>query len=137
MIVFRIPQANVAAKNPAISMSCFLENKCGIQTGSSLIKSGLLNWITFLSRNFFRSDVFFSFKLLYEIITFYNFTQSRYPSLQSNHLHLQFLRSILSRNLPVRSSIFLHGEYLHESWKLDGRSGFPRRQGFRPGKKVW
>src|ERR1044071_1790972 len=53
MIVVRLPQANIEAKNPAISISCFVENRCGMQMGSSFIKNGCVYSSTFLSKNFF------------------------------------------------------------------------------------
>jgi hypothetical protein len=39
-IVVRFPHEKIAAKNPAISISCFFENRCGIEMGSSKIKEG-------------------------------------------------------------------------------------------------
>ena len=55
MIVFLCPQAKIAAKNAAISISCFLEKRCGMQIGSLLIKSGRLYCATFISRKSFSS----------------------------------------------------------------------------------
>jgi len=54
----------MAAKKPDISLSCFLENECGITIGSASIKDGLLYSFHFLLRNsstlisFFRSAIF-------------------------------------------------------------------------------
>ena len=41
----------MAAKKAAISMSCFLVNKCGMLIGSFVIKPGLLYSSTLLSKN--------------------------------------------------------------------------------------
>ena len=40
MIVVRLPHAKMDAKKPAISMSCFFVKRCGMQTGSAVIKDG-------------------------------------------------------------------------------------------------
>src|ERR1700759_1956555 len=55
MMVVRLPQEKMAAKKPAISMSCFLLNRCGMLMGSLAIKDGRLYSSTFLSRNLRRS----------------------------------------------------------------------------------
>src|SRR5690606_26084533 len=41
----------MAAKNPAISISCFFVNRCGIQIGSSFMKPACSYWAAFLSKN--------------------------------------------------------------------------------------
>ena len=46
-MVFRCPQARIAAKKPAISMSCFLSKRCGMEIGSNSIKLGWLYSATF------------------------------------------------------------------------------------------
>src|SRR5687767_8646584 len=56
--VVRIHQANTAAKKAAISISCCLVNRCGIETGSSLTKAGWLNSITLRSKNSFSDGSF-------------------------------------------------------------------------------
>jgi hypothetical protein len=40
MMVVLMPHANIAAKNPAISMSCFFWKRCGMETGSEAINDG-------------------------------------------------------------------------------------------------
>lgn len=57
MMVVRFPHEKIAEKNPAISISCFLLNKCGILMGSFEIKEGRLYSLTFLSRNSFSLSV--------------------------------------------------------------------------------
>jgi hypothetical protein len=51
MMVVLLPQEKMAAKNPAISMSCFLVNEWGMQIGSDAINKGWLYSFTFLLRN--------------------------------------------------------------------------------------
>src|SRR6478609_5614750 len=53
MIVARFPHAKMDAKNPLISISCFLLNRCGMHTGSLGINSGELYLSTSLSKYFF------------------------------------------------------------------------------------
>lgn len=55
MIVLRLPQEKIAAKNPAISISCFFLKRCGMEIGSSLMKDGRLYSAAFLSKNSFRA----------------------------------------------------------------------------------
>ena len=42
IIIVRWPQANMEAKKPAISISCFFEKRCGMEIGSFAIKSTAL-----------------------------------------------------------------------------------------------
>lgn len=51
MIVVRLPHEKMAAKKPAISMSCFLEKECGMHIGSAAIKEGWLYAFTLLFKN--------------------------------------------------------------------------------------
>ena len=56
IIIVRFPQAMVALRKPAISISSFCENKCGICTGSLSMKSSVLYCRTFSSRKSLSSD---------------------------------------------------------------------------------
>src|SRR5579871_2838447 len=56
-MVVRLPQEKIAAKKPAISMSCFWLYRCGTLTGSPGIKEGRLYSATFRLRNVRRSSL--------------------------------------------------------------------------------
>ncbi len=58
MIVVRLPQEKTAAKNPAISISCFILKRWGTEMGSVAIKEGWLNCSTFFSRKSSSSFLF-------------------------------------------------------------------------------
>lgn len=84
MMVVLLPQANMEAKNPAISISCFLEKSWGTQMGSSLMKAGLLYRSAFSSKKAFNEAGFITGSLPdglveigYEIVhIFYTHTQA-------------------------------------------------------------
>ena len=77
IIVVRLPHEKIAANNPAISISCFLLNRCGTEMGSAGIKDGLLNTRTFFSRKFLSSFLFFNLFVLTDrlIQIFYQVTR--------------------------------------------------------------
>ncbi len=54
MMVVRFPHAKIAAKKPAISMSCFFVKRCGMHTGSSFTNEGWLYWRTLSFRKVMR-----------------------------------------------------------------------------------
>src|SRR5580704_3541833 len=55
------PHANMAAKKADISISCNRVKRCGMEMGSSAIKSGPLKASTLSSRNFFKSCMCLSY----------------------------------------------------------------------------
>jgi hypothetical protein len=66
MMVLRLPQEKIAAKKPAISISCFFVKRCGMQMGSSLMKEEAV-----LKQNFKAASLFMEFPMLLNFLLFY------------------------------------------------------------------
>ena len=64
MMPVRVPQASIAAKKPAISISCFCENRWGMEMGSSFIKEGWLYCAAFALKKSIRSGLLFFITIL-------------------------------------------------------------------------
>jgi hypothetical protein len=85
MMVTRCPQAKVAAQKPIISMSCRLVKRCGMETGSLVMKLGWLYWATLASRKDLRFSIIFSVSSsLYQVVRQNHF----YLILDTNYLIL-------------------------------------------------
>src|SRR5690606_25338915 len=74
IMVLRCPQANMAAKKPIISTSCFSVKRWGMTIGSCVIKVGWLYSSTFLSKKVLISKsaiIFYDCKDIYFIDTYH------------------------------------------------------------------
>src|SRR5690349_21652629 len=89
IIVVRLPQANIAAKRPAISMSWGLLKRWGTAIGSKGTKPGWLNSSVFASRNS-RSFLLVIGFFIIDSINAPVISQSPGQDRQSNHPHLRY-----------------------------------------------
>src|SRR6202035_1484550 len=64
MMLVRLPHEKMAAKSPAISISCFFLKRCGTETGSFTIKEEWLYSSTFFSRKSRSSFLFLNAAIL-------------------------------------------------------------------------